>query len=199
MHNKLYDDMTIFTKFFTTIFIIVMFIITKSIYINLFTTLLVIYLIVINDYKLNKYFKILKNYFFINVLIFIVLGIILGFSLLYIYKFIVILLLVDIFVLQLDFVKTNTLIYRIIRSEYVSYKITLFLYYINTIFMSKDEIDNRKYGLLDCFEYAKYKRNKLDNNLKTNFYVIRKEKTNFLSIALFIFFLALLIIVIIRK
>ena len=210
MHNKIYDGITLFAKFFIMIFIILMFIITKSIYINLFVPLLVIYIILINSEKLNKYLRILKNYLILNILILIILMLIFGIKLILIYKFIVIILLIDLFILELNFQNTNSLIYKIIRNKYISYRITLKLYYINSIFMSKDEIREfqeergiKKYGLrhrlFARLEYAEYKKNKFDSNLKTNFYVINIERTNLLSIFLFVFFLFLLIIVIIRK
>ena len=48
MHNKLYDNMTILSKFLITILVVAMFIITKNIYIILFTSLLSIYLMINN-------------------------------------------------------------------------------------------------------------------------------------------------------
>ena len=62
MHNKIYDDITILAKFLITILIIVMFIITKSVYIILFTFFLELYLLLLNNYRIGKYFKILRNY-----------------------------------------------------------------------------------------------------------------------------------------
>lgn len=210
MHNKVYDDITILTKFFITIFIFLMFIFTKSIYINLFVILFILYLIILNDFRLNKYLKLLKNYLILDLLIFIILLLFIKFSFILIFKYVFIVLLISLFVLELNFEKTNTLIYKLIRNKYVSYRITLYLYYFNSIFSSKDEIRAfqkergiKKYGFkyrfLARFEYAKYKCQKLDNNYKTSFYDIQKEKTNILSLVMFIIFAVLLIIVIIRK
>ena len=200
MHNKMYDDITIFTKFFVMIFVILIFIISKSIYMALFTPLLLIYLLIINSERINKYLRQLRNYLLLLILILIILLLIFGISFMFIYKYIVIVLLINIFVLELSFEKTNTLIYRIIRSRYLSYAITLRLYHFNCIFSSKDELDSRmRYSLITRLVYAKHKTQKLDKNLKTNFYTIKNERTNLLSVVLFIFFLFLLIIVIIRK
>ena len=210
MHNKLYDNMTILSKFLITILVVAMFIITKNIYIILFTSLLSIYLMILNSYRIKRYFKLLRNYLLIILIGLLILILISGFNLLYIFKYIIIVLIINSFVLELNFDKTNTLIYRIIRSKYISYKITLFLYYINSIFASREDIikfqknrGKKKYGLryrlFARIEYAKYKKNKLDNNYKTSFYCIKREKSNLFSVIMFLFFVFLLIMVIIRK
>ena len=209
MHNKLYDEITILTKFLLTIFIVVIFIMTKSIYLKLFVPILVVYLLLVNSNKLKKYFRLIKNYLIIDILIFVIIGLLLGFSLMLLYKYIIIMLLIKMFILELTFEKTNTLIYKIIRHKYFSYRITLKLYYFNTIFMAKDEMsefkkksgtDNRiRHGLLSRLEYADYKTTRLDSNLKSNFYTVQNEKANLLSVILFVLFLVVLILVIVRK
>lgn len=210
MHNKLYDKMTILSKFLITTLIVIMFIITKSIYIILFTFLLALYLMLLNNYRLNRYFKILRNYLIPLLMVLIILIILKGFNLAIIFKYVTIILIINSFILELDFEKTNTLIYRIIRIKYLSYRITLFLYYINSIFSSREEIIEFqkqysrkryciKYRLFARIEYARYKTNRLDNNYKTSFYTIKGEKSNLLSIVMTIFFVFLLIMVIIRK
>ncbi len=207
MHNKLYDSITTTSKFFITAFIVLIFIISKSIYIMLFAPLLVIYLLLVNSEKLDKYFRLLKNYLIILLLMLIIILIVTGLNLIIILKYVVIVMLIALFILDLNFENTNGLIYKIIRSKYISYKITLFLYYINTIFMSKDEIRNfqaetgyiQRKGIFTRLEYAKYKRDKLDNNFKNSFYTIKLERVNFISLFLFAFFLFLFIIVLIRK
>lgn len=209
MHNKLYDDITIFAKFLLTILIVVIFIMTKSIYLKLFVPILVIYLLLINSGKLKKYYRLIKNYLLIDIIIFVIIGLLLGFSLLLLYKYIIIMLLIKIFELELTFERTNTLIYKLIRHKYFSYRITLKLYYFNAIFMGKDEMiefkkksgtDNRiRHGLLSRLEYADYKTTRLDSNLKSNFYTVKNERTNLLSVILFVLFLIVLILVIVRK
>ena len=210
MHNKIYDDITILAKFLITILIIVMFIITKSVYIILFTFFLELYLLLLNNYRIGEYFKILRNYLILILIGFIVLLLFKGFNILYVFKYLVIILLINFFVTELNFEKTNTLVYKIIRSKYISYKITMLLYYINSIFSSRAEIvkfqkerSRKRYGikyrLFARIEYAKYKANKLDNNYKTSFYTIKNEKCNLISVVMTIFFIFLLVMVIIRK
>ncbi len=210
MHNKIYDDITILAKFLIMLLIIAMFLITKSTYIVLFTFFLTIYLMLLNNYRIKKYFKILRNYLILILIGFVLVLIFKGLNLLPIFKYVVIILLINFFVLELDFDRTNTLFYKIMRSKYLSYKVTLFLYYINSIFSSREEIVNFqeerskkryciKYRLFARIEYAKYKKERLDSNYKTSFYTIKNEKCNLVSVIMTIFFIFVLVMVIIRK
>lgn len=210
MHNKIYDDITMFTKFFALIFIIVSFIISNSIYIVLFTTLLVLYLFILNISRLKEYLKLIKSYIIPILIVFIIIILLSGIRFIPIYKYIIIILLVHFFMIDMTFEKTHMLIYKIIRHKFISYKITLFLYRMHIMATSKEDIDKMrnkrdkkklyfKRYLLVRMQYAKEKTSKLDYNLKTNYYTVTKQKTNLISIVTFILFLYILIIVIIRK
>lgn len=215
MQSRLYDSMTILSHFIAMILIIVIFLITDSIYLVLFTALLPLYLILLNLDNVDRYFRYLKNYAFILIIILLLIILITKhITFMLVFKYIIIVLIVNNFVSRLTFVKTNTLLYRLLfllpRKDVISYKLTLKLYYINSIFMSKDEIarfqeerNNRrrglKYGLLSRIEYAEYKTDKLDSNLKTSFYKIEKEYTNLLSVLNVLLFTIVLIVSIIRK
>ena len=215
MQSRLYDSITVLSHFIAMILIIVIFLITDSIYLLLFTALLPIYLILLNIDNIGRYFRYLKNYAIILILIFLIIILITRhITFLLVFKYIVIVLILNNFISRLTFVKTNTLLYRLLfllpRRDIISYKLTLKAYYINSIFMSKDEIakfqeerNNRrrglKYGLLSRIEYAEYKKDKLDSNLKTSFYKIEREHTNLLSILNVLLFVIILIVSIIRK
>ena len=56
-----------------------------------------------------------------------------------------------------------------------------------------------KYGFLTRRDYAKYKTNNIDSNFKTNFYKVKAERTNFISVFLVMFFIFILVMAIIRK
>ena len=210
MHNKIYDDITIFTKFFALIFIIISFIISNSVYIALFTTLLVLYLFILNIGRLKRYLKLIKSYIIPILIGLIVIILFAGIKLIPIYKYMIIILLVHFFMIDMTFEKVHTLIYKIIRHKYISYKIALFLYRIHIMITSKEDIDKMrnkrdnkrlyfKRYLLVRMQYAKEKTTKLDYNLKANYYTVTKQKSNLISIVTFILFLYILIIAIIRK
>ena len=137
-----------------------------------------------------------------------------GFTAFLLFKCVVTILFINIFVTELTFEKTHSIIYKLIYivpgSDYISYKLSLMLYYFNTIFMSKDDIAYFKmmrgtnkygvrYGLLPRIEFAKSKKNELDSNLKLNFYKPKYERTNLLSVVLLLLVVYTLVLVIIRK
>lgn len=214
MHDKLYDNIDILTKFFLTILISVIFNITSSKLLIVAASLLTVYLLLLNIDNFSKYFRILKNYIFLILIISIVYFIIIGFTPFLLFKCVVTILFINVFISNLTFERMHSILYKLIyiipESEYVSYKLVLQLYYFHTIFMSKDDIAyfkvmrgaNRygfRYGLLPRIEFAKNKRNELDNNLKLNFYKPKYERTNLLSVILLLLVIYTLIIVIIRK
>ena len=215
MQSKLYDSITILSHFIAMILIIVIFLITDSIYLILFTALLPLYLILLNLDNVGRYFRYLKNYLIVILLIFLIIFLITRhITFMMVFKYIIIVLIVNNFISRLTFEKTNTLLYRLLfflpRRDIISYKLTLKLYYLNNIFMSKDEIakfqeerNNRrrgfKYGLLSRIEYAEYKADKLDSNLKTGFYKIEREYPTLLSVLNVLLFTVVLIVSIIRK
>ena len=215
MQSRLYDSITVLSHFIAMILIIVIFLITNSIYLILFTALLPLYLILLNLDNVDKYFRYLKNYVFIILLIFLLIVLITRhITFMLVFKYIIIVLIVNNFISRLTFKKTNTLLCRLLfllpGRDIISYKLTLKLYYINSIFMSKDEIakfqeerNNRRsglrYGLLSRIEYAEYKRDKLDSNLKTSFYKVERENPTLLSVLNVLLFIIILIVLIIRK
>lgn len=215
MQSRLYDSITILSHFIAMILIIVIFLITDSIYLVLFTALLPLYLILLNLDNVDRYFRYLKNYLIVTLLIFLIIILITRhITFMLVFKYIIIVLIVNNFISRLTFVKTNTLLYRLLfllpRKDIISYKLTLKLYYINSIIMAKDEItkfqeerNNRrrglKYGLLSRIEYAEYKVDKLDSNLKTSFYKIEREYPTLLSVLNVLLFTIVLIVSIIRK
>lgn len=215
MQNKYYDSITTLGHFILTILVITIFIMTKSNYLIAFSILLPIYLILLNYNSINRFLNVLKNYSIIYIIAFIIyILVIRHITLFIIIKYLVIILLINNFIYRLSFKKVNSMFYKLLilfpNRDILSYKITLKLYYINKLFMSRDEIakfqserGERKYGirygLLARREYASYKTDNLDNNLKTNFYKINVERCNFITLFLIMLFILVLVLVIIRK
>lgn len=224
MSNKIIQKISPSVRIIVLVLITVTLLLAKSIYLILFITILTLILFLITNKKVNIYVKFLNKvailllFFFVvyiimfrqyNVLSIIILA----------YKLILIVILVKIFLLNIDFRSLHEGLYGVLHPlkllkkvniEELSFDITCAIYFIKFIMESKEKtiksqfINGRKtlnvknYIFPRLF-YCVNELNKLKVNLKVKFYKLNYKKSNFNSKIVFVMFLLLFIGCIIKE
>ncbi len=224
MLNKYLKRMTTLSKFISIILLIIMIFIAKSTFFILSLTIIsTIFLLELGDIEKNvkEYFNTLKKTSFILMFVVLAYIIIIGFNariLLLIYKMVICVLLIKCLLINSSFEKIDGAIYKLLSPlkktglniDSLSYNLTLYIYFVKYIVDSGDKIKKARklFGkkgihikelLIPRFLYSLEETNKLENNLKINFYTRRVEKINSNSIVILSIFIILFIISIFKE
>ncbi len=221
MQSKFIDNILTSSKIIMLFLIIVTLLITKSPYLILFFTILEIIILILIDKNVNNYVQFIKNnvfwlLFILIIYIIIYRDIILSF--IFMYKLLLSIILIECFILTINFQKLHSGIYRLIKPlkifklnvEAISFNMTVYIYFLIYYSESKDEIKyihrikNRKsYGLKNyLLPRVLLSINKIEElvvNLKIRFYNVKKEKFNIKSIILPLLFVILFFIVVFKE
>ena len=197
--------------------------ITESIYLILFLTTLTLILYIITNVKVNSYVKLTKK--LILLLLIFVLAYIIIFEkkdviliVIFIYKLLLSLVLIEIFAFNINFGDTHRGIYGILLPlnkfnvdiEKISFNIAISLYFIKLILYSDEKIKytqsminirkrNIKNFFIPRFVYSINQLYIYQNNLKIKHYALNYKKSNLKSKILFMIFFIMFIICICKE
>lgn len=214
MQNSICNQINVSSRLLILFILIFSLMLTNSIsFILMFTTFILI-LLILNNKSVKYYIDLLKNIKFVLLFIFIAYIIIVGNifnTLLVLYKLILVVLLIDLFMSTIKFqTLTNGLktllkpLENKFRIDNISLNTSLFIYFLIYYINSKEEIlskyskqkFNFKNNILSRLFFTNYKLKKLELDLKLKFYSPKFEtgdrKSN-ITVSIFVFLLILVI------
>ncbi len=218
LNNKLLSNVTNSTKLIILILLIMITVFAHSLYLLIFLTLLVIYLSIIEKSTVKEYVSLIKNISYWLILLgvsYIIICRNILFLLLFIYKILLIVCLISLYLKKITFYKLNNSIYTLltpleklkVNTQKISYNLTYFIMFIITWNKSKAVIKNiqlksgyKSYNFKNYFLprmfYSSNKLCEINNTLKVRYYQNHKENVNLESIILTMIFLLIFIIAI---
>lgn len=218
LNNKLLSNVTNSTKLIILILLIMITVFAHSLYLLIFLTLLVIYLSIIEKATVKEYVSLIKNISYWLILLgvsYIIICRNILFLLLFIYKILLIVCLISLYLKKITFYKLNNSIYTLltpleklkVNTQKISYNLTYFIMFIITWNKSKAVIKNiqlksgyKSYNFKNYFLprmfYSSNKLCEINNTLKVRYYQNHKENVNLESIILTMIFLLIFIIAI---
>lgn len=221
MQNNICEKINVSTRILVMILLSLSILIANSIYLIVFLTILVLILLILTNKSVKFYIDLIKNskfwLLFIFIAYIIVFRNILNFFT-FIYKIILIILIVKQFSLTVNFQKLSSGIKTLLKPfnklnlDKISYYIIIYIYFAKFYVNSKKQIFSNyskevkirysfslKYNILPRLFLTISKINKLESSLKLKYYKSEFEQRNAQSnIVLFTFF-ALLVIVIFKE
>lgn len=217
MQNSICNQINVSSRLLILFILIFSLMLTNSIsFILMFTTFILI-LLILNNKSVKYYIDLLKNIKFQLLFIFIAYIIIVGNifnTLLVLYKLILVVLLIDLFMSTIKFqTLTNgvkTLLKPLenkLRIDNISLNISLFIYFLIYYINSKEEIlskyskqkFNFKNNILSRLFFTNYKLKKIESDLKLKFYRPRFEVSDRKSNIIVCVFVFLLILVVFKE
>lgn len=218
LNNKLLSNVTNSTKLIILILLIMITVFAHSLYLLIFLTLLFIYLSIIEKATVKEYVSLIKNISYWLILLgvsYIIICRNILFLLLFIYKILLIVCLISLYLKKITFYKLNNSIYTLltpleklkVNTQKISYNLTYFIMFIITWNKSKAVIKNiqlksgyKSYNFKNYFLprmfYSSNKLCEINNTLKVRYYQNHKENVNLESIILTMIFLLIFIIAI---
>ena len=218
LNNKFLSNVTNSTKLIILILLIMITVFAHSLYLLIFLTLLVIYLSIIEKATVKEYVSLIKNISYWLILLgvsYIIICRNILFLLLFIYKILLIVCLISLYLKKITFYKLNNSIYTLltpleklkVNTQKISYNLTYFIMFIITWNKSKAVFKNiqlkkgyKSYNFKNYFLprmfYSSNKLCEINNTLKIRYYQNHKENVNLESIILTMIFLLIFIIAI---
>jgi len=221
MQSRFIKNITPSVKLLILIFLICTLIIAKSIFLFIFISILSLIILILLGISVNKCIDFIKKIFlwllFIVVMYIIIYKNING-LLQFIYKIVLISILVNSLILNLQFDELHSGIYRILSPFKIfgvninkkSFNIAINITFLNVFLYSSDKIEkiqthnNKKSYRIKYFIFPRlltsinYIKN-LESSLKLKFYTIRCFKTNLKSVLLLILFIFLFFLAIYKE
>jgi len=205
MQNK---DINVSIRILILFLLSICILVAKSVYLIIFMSILFIILFILTGKSVNNYTHLLKNLkfwlLFLFVIYIIIFRNILG-SFIFLYKLILIICIVKQFTLTVKFSMLNNGIKTLLKPlsqskvnlDKLSYDITISLYFIG-YYITIDDCYKR-YNIIQNLFLAASKINKLENSLQLKYYRPKYEEVSLKSIIIFIMFIVLFVLIIIKE
>ena len=223
MQNNFITKISPNVRFTVFLLIILILIFANSIYLIAFTTTLILIMLILTEKKVNQYVNSFKNLIFPLLNLFVLYIIVfkeynLFSTILFWYKSVLSVVLIDIFIFNTNFKSLNEGVYSFfsalkllkVNVERFSFDISMSLYFIKIFVDSKQEIlyvqksngiikHNIKNYLFSRVIYSINTLNLFQENLKIDLYKLNYAKADFKSKIIFLTFLIIFIICIFKE
>ena len=222
MQNSIFSKVNVSARIIVLLFLVLSIFIAKSIYLLIFLTLLCSIFMILTNKSVKFYIDSIKNVKFWLLFIFIAYIIIcrnILVSFVFIYKVILIIVVVKQFCMTVNFYTLTNGIMTLLnfvgvkfQSDKISYNIVNFIYFINTYIKSKKEIFNKydsekklkyqfsfRYNIFPRVFLTIVKMERFESSLKLKFYEPKLEEKNLQSKIVLLIFLVLFIIVVLKE
>ncbi len=221
MQNNIINKISPTVRIIISLILIFTLVVSKSIFLNLFLSILILIIIILSNIKIKDYlinFKIFIPWIIYSILLYIIIYRNVPMTFMFSYKILLIVLLIETFIISVNYDDLNTGIYTIIYPLHVlgfninniSESVSLYTYYIkyfnesSNIIKKSYELDNKvKYSVKDYIIPRLIISNKniidLKTSLRVNFYESKKDKLDIKSIVILILFVILFILVIFKE
>ena len=221
MQQKLINKLNVSSKILILFLILCTLLVSKSIFLIMFITVLIIFILVLSEKNVKLYVDTLKEsifwLFFFGIVYIIIFRDILG-LIVFLYKMMIIIVLIVNFMESLSLDKLADGIYSLIEPliivfpnlKQTAYEIAYYIYFGWLLINSGNKIKklqllknrqqvNLKYYLLPRLFFATSGIKKIDDSLKLSFYKVKKENKNFVSLALVLLFVILCITAVFKE
>lgn len=221
MQDRVVKDITSIARALIFILLICTIFIAKSLFLILFLTILTLIIIILSNYSVNRYRKLLKKcaiWLLFTPIIYIIIYNNANSILIFAYKSIMVIALIDNFLYDITFGEVHNIIYSIIYPlkrtkfdiEEISFRMTINIFFAKSLLLSGNKIVNSqllknkvnynvKNFLMPILMIAINETTELEQSLIIKSYTLNKDKNNINSDIMVILFTSLFIISVFKE